>query len=77
MLTVIAVELDFHVEKRFHVTEKINVDISNVKFIYADEDELIHIAGMFDNIPMHSESSISIGMVWYGDIARTIIANLW
>lgn len=61
--------------KDWHIGEKNPIPyngVNSVIDIQADGDELRHIQSSFTNIPI---ANVRV-MRWFGDIARTIIANL-
>jgi len=48
--------------------------IEDVVRVYASGDELEYITNVLINIPLTVRGN---GIIWYGDIARTILLNLW
>lgn len=44
--------------------------------VAADGDELIHIAQSFKNVPLPSHITGHTQAIWYGDMAKFIVANL-
>lgn len=66
---------------QWHVGSELpKVDINQIDYIQADGDELFHIIQLFKfrstdtfTIPIPFDKRV---VKWYGDIAKTIIANL-
>ena len=61
-------------EEEYHVGERLRDDFLNVIDLYADGHELEYVISYFqESIPLNRSSR---SMIWVGDIASTIYANL-
>lgn len=69
-----------YIKTKWYIGEKAPEDPrfyeSNFLRIQADGDELDHIKYIFPNLTIFSTSKQQKVVIWYGDIAKTILANL-
>lgn len=75
MLTINYKHGDITLTKEWHVGEPMPIPmrgIHTITDIHADGDELYHIRVKFTNLLLAEVRVMS----WYGDIAKTIVANL-
>jgi len=85
---MLAIKLQTGQEFQWHVGTPLTLlgqDILRIEYIQASEDELKHIVEQFSfmyngsvtcSIPIHNLYDGKQTVTWYGDIAKTIIANL-
>lgn len=62
----------WHLDSK-HVVLKGDVAADDIHHVIADGHELVYIIHNFKNIPNGRKIGI---FTWYGDIAKTIVANL-